>query len=47
MVDEELLPADRAAAFHSDTSTLASRAASDLIPTPDELALREAFGHLF
>jgi hypothetical protein len=46
-VDEELLPADRQAAFNSACDTPRQRHASDLMPSPAELALRAAFGHLF
>ena len=45
VVFEELLPADRAAAFKSDPGY--GRHASDLMPLPNELAFRSVFGHLF
>ena len=45
VVFEELLPADRAAAFKSDPGY--GRHASDLMPLPSELAFRSVFGHLF
>ena len=41
-VDEELMPADRAAAFRPAHGPL-----GDLAPSPEALALRAAFGHLF
>jgi hypothetical protein len=46
VVDEELMPSDRSAAFRGHGSG-PLRLVGDLIPRRRELALRAAFGHLF